>query len=93
VREGILALLLAQVFAAPLPTVIAIVARLWMVLAELLGAGVALVIWRKRKPSVKPHGVSPAHIADQPTAEAGRVTAELISSAPDPAAACDGEVV
>ena len=39
VREGILALLLTEVFAAPLPTVIAIVARLWMVLAELLAPG------------------------------------------------------
>jgi glycosyltransferase 2 family protein len=56
VREGILALLLTEVFAAPLPTVIAIVARLWMVLAELLGAGVALVMWRRRKPSVGQQG-------------------------------------
>jgi hypothetical protein len=56
VREGILALLLTEVFAAPLPTVIAIVARLWMVLAELLGAGVALVMWRRRKPSAKQPG-------------------------------------
>ena len=61
VREGILALLLAQVFAAPLPTVIAIVARLWMVLAELLGAGVALVLWRKRKPAVRQPGRPTAH--------------------------------
>ena len=56
VREGILALLLTEVFAAPLPTVIAIVARLWMVLAELLGAGVALVLWRRRKPSARQPG-------------------------------------
>ena len=62
VREGILALLLTEVFAAPLPTVIAIVARLWMVLAELLGAGVALVLWRRRKPSARQPGepIAPA---------------------------------
>ena len=60
VREGILALLLAPVFAAPLPVVIAIVARLWMVLAELLAAGAALLVRRKRSAS----GPAPAARCD-----------------------------
>lgn len=42
VREGVMILLLAPVFAAPVPTMIALLARLWMVAGELVGAGLAL---------------------------------------------------
>lgn len=41
VREGILVLLLQAVFHAPLPAIIAIVARLWMVIGEIGGAAAA----------------------------------------------------
>jgi uncharacterized membrane protein YbhN (UPF0104 family) len=43
VREGVMILLLAPVFAAPVPTMIALLARLWMVGGELVGAGLALI--------------------------------------------------
>lgn len=44
VREGALALLLMPVVPAGVAAVIAIVARLWMVAGEVLGAGAALVV-------------------------------------------------
>jgi hypothetical protein len=47
VREGILALLLTAIMPAPVAAVTAIIARLWMVVGELAGGGVALVIWRR----------------------------------------------
>lgn len=43
VREGILVLLLSELIAAPLPIIVALAARLWLVAGELLGAGVALI--------------------------------------------------
>ena len=43
VREGVMILLLAPLFPVPLPTIIALAARLWMVVAEVIGAAVALV--------------------------------------------------
>jgi len=50
VREGALALLLFAVMPQPAAAVIALVARLWMVLGEVLGAGAALIVrgqpWR-----------------------------------------------
>jgi hypothetical protein len=42
VREGVMILLLAPVFVAPEPTIVALLARLWMVGGELAGAGLAL---------------------------------------------------
>jgi glycosyltransferase 2 family protein len=42
VREGVMILLLAPLFPAPVPTMIALAARLWMVVGELVGAGIAL---------------------------------------------------
>lgn len=43
VREGVMILLLAPLFPAPVPTVIALAARLWTVLGEVGGAAWALV--------------------------------------------------
>ncbi len=43
VREGVMILLLGPLFPPPVPTVIALAARLWMVAGELVGAGIALV--------------------------------------------------
>jgi hypothetical protein len=52
VREGALALLLFAIMPQGVAAVIAIVARLWMVAGEVLGAGVALIVrgqvWRKK---------------------------------------------
>jgi uncharacterized membrane protein YbhN (UPF0104 family) len=50
VREGAMVLLLAPVFPLSVAAVVAIVARLWMVLGELVGAGIALAArpaWRE----------------------------------------------
>ena len=44
VREGVMILLLAPLFPAPVPTIIALAARLWMIVAEVVGAGIALVV-------------------------------------------------
>ena len=93
VREGILALLLTEVFAAPLPTVIAIVARLWMVLAELIGAGVALVFWRKRKPYAGQGGETFAPGTTLSTTEPERFPAGLHPSATDAEAMRDAEAI
>lgn len=43
VREGVMILLLNPILPAPLPALIAIIARLWMVLGELVGVGLALL--------------------------------------------------
>lgn len=43
VREGVLVLLLSPLFPAPVPTVIALASRVWMVVGELIGATAALV--------------------------------------------------
>jgi len=51
VREGVLAVLLFAIMPQGAAAVIAIMARLWMVLGEVLGAGIALVVrgqaWRR----------------------------------------------
>jgi uncharacterized membrane protein YbhN (UPF0104 family) len=49
VREGVLAALLFPIMPPPVAAVVAIMARLWMVVAEVLGAGGSLVVWRRRK--------------------------------------------
>lgn len=43
VREGVMVLLLAPLLPAPAPTVIALAARLWMVVAEVIAATMALI--------------------------------------------------
>jgi hypothetical protein len=43
VREGVMILLLAPLFPAPVPTMIALAARLWMIIGEVAGAAIALV--------------------------------------------------
>lgn len=43
VREGVLVLVLGPLFPAPVPTVIALASRVWMVAGELIGAAAALV--------------------------------------------------
>ncbi|MFZ2487918.1 MAG: DUF2079 domain-containing protein [Anaerolineae bacterium] len=65
VREGALVALLAPWFVAPLPTVISLAARLWAVVFDLVGAGVAL--WARRgsasaplvRPRVQPSASAP----------------------------------
>ena len=47
VREGAMALMLAPVLPAPAVPVVVVAARLWMLLAELLGAAVALIARRR----------------------------------------------
>jgi hypothetical protein len=49
VREGVMAVLLFPLMPLPVAAVIAIMARLWMVVGEALGAGVSLVAWRRMK--------------------------------------------
>ena len=44
VREGVMTLLLATTLPAGVAAVVAIVARLWMVVGELIGAGVSLLV-------------------------------------------------
>ncbi len=44
VREGVMILLLNPILPPPLPAVVAIIARLWMVVGELAGAGLALLM-------------------------------------------------
>ncbi len=48
VREGVLAVLLFPILPQGVSAVVAIMARLWMVAGELLGAGLALLTRRKR---------------------------------------------
>jgi hypothetical protein len=43
VREGVMILLLAPLFPVPVPTVIALAARLWVILGEVAGAAIALI--------------------------------------------------
>lgn len=58
VREGVMVLLLAPLFAAPLPTIIALAARLWMIVGELIGAGASL-LGRSRSTQPKHSAASP----------------------------------
>jgi uncharacterized membrane protein YbhN (UPF0104 family) len=46
VREGVMVLLLSAIVPVPVAAVIAIVARIWMVIGELLGAGGILLYER-----------------------------------------------
>ncbi len=55
VREGVMVLLLAPVLPGPTAAVVVIVARLWTVLAELLGTAVAL-IGRRDRARLSQHG-------------------------------------
>ena len=48
VREGAMIWLLSSWLAAPLPTVASLLGRLWLTLGEVLAAGVALGLWRRR---------------------------------------------
>lgn len=52
VREGVMVLLLAAIVPVPVAAVIAIVARIWMVVGELLGAGGIVLFerWPTRRP-------------------------------------------
>jgi glycosyltransferase 2 family protein len=53
VREGVMILLLAPLFPAPIPTIIALAARLWMVIAEVVGATIALIVRTRERGTVK----------------------------------------
>lgn len=55
VREGIMVLLLAPLFPAPIPTVIALSARVWTIIAEAGGAAVAFIA-RSRDRAAIPAG-------------------------------------
>jgi len=55
VRESIMTLLLAAVLPSGVAAVVAVVSRLWMVVAELIGAGVSLLVGgRHRVPGARP---------------------------------------
>lgn len=59
VREGVMVLLLAPLFPMPVPTVIALAARLWMTAGELVGAGVALATRGRARPAQeRPAGIT-----------------------------------
>jgi uncharacterized membrane protein YbhN (UPF0104 family) len=62
VREGIMVLLLTPLFPAPIPTVIALAARLWTIVAEAVGAAVAFIA-RSRDRNTTPAG-APALAAE-----------------------------
>lgn len=47
VREGAMVWFLSQWLSAPLPTVISLVARLWLTLGEIIGASASLVLWHR----------------------------------------------
>ena len=63
VREGVMILLLAPLFPAPIPTVLALAARLWMVAGELVGAGIALATRGRTQPTAAPAANSAAAVA------------------------------
>lgn len=50
VREGAMVWLLSAWLPAPLPTVAALMGRVWLTLGEIVGAGIALILWRGRRP-------------------------------------------
>jgi uncharacterized membrane protein YbhN (UPF0104 family) len=58
VREGVMILLLAPLFPAPVPTVLALAARLWVIIGEVAGAAIALVARNRDRRMV--HTATPA---------------------------------
>ncbi len=50
VREGAMVWLLSSWLAAPLPTVASLLGRVWLTLGEVVAAGIALALWRRRRP-------------------------------------------
>ncbi len=50
VREGAMVWLLSSFLAAPIPMVASLMGRVWLTLGEVVGAGIALVLWRGRRP-------------------------------------------
>jgi hypothetical protein len=58
VREGAMILLLAPLFPAPVPTVLALAARLWVIIGEVAGAAIALVARNRDRRAV--HAGTPA---------------------------------
>lgn len=53
VREAVMVVLLAPIMPESVAVVVAIVARLWMVVGEVIGTGVALAVGRRRPASVQ----------------------------------------
>jgi hypothetical protein len=53
VREGVMILLLAPLFPAPVPTMIALAARLWMIIGEVAGAAIALIARNRDRRTVQ----------------------------------------
>ena len=49
VREGAMVWLLSDFLTAPIPMVASLVGRIWLTLGEVVGAGVALLLWRGRR--------------------------------------------
>ena len=47
VREGAMVWLLSGFLAAPLPTIAALLGRVWLTASELIGVGLALALWRR----------------------------------------------
>jgi hypothetical protein len=53
VREGMMILLLAPLFPAPVPIMISLAARLWMIIGEVAGAAIALVARNRDRRAVQ----------------------------------------
>lgn len=60
VREGAMVWLLSGFLAAPIPTVASLVGRIWLTLGEIMGAGVALLLWRGRRSARSRRGLTGA---------------------------------
>ena len=71
VREGVLVLLLQGLFSAPLPAIIAIVARLWMIIGEIGGAA-AVAIWQWAAQRGPPPSVSSRPSSDRHSSRLSR---------------------
>ncbi|MBK7199000.1 DUF2079 domain-containing protein [Candidatus Amarolinea dominans] len=71
VREGVLVLLLQGLFSAPLPAIIAIVARLWMIIGEIGGAA-AVATWQWATQRGPPPNVSSRPSSDRHSSRLSR---------------------
>jgi uncharacterized membrane protein len=80
VREGVMVLLLTAVMAGPVAAVVAIAARLWMVVGEVVAAAVSLVWGRyltPRPPSLGRKGEATVAVGTVPVTSTGGVSAAV----------------
>ena len=76
VREGVMVLLLTAIMPEPVAAVVAVVARLWMMAGEVIGAGGSLLLGRPHRPdvlegTVVPGVAGPAVLGDGSAPEGG----------------------